>query len=156
MTKFISNNNVKIRTITNLVGTLLIFLAGLFFVLIVDLKMSFKKANANAEGVSISVWLFLAIIFALGGGIFYFLGDSMKHKKFLTLFVKGIGIVLGIGYIVFLQVFKTKIVLGAGLIDVQQVLGCKIVLWATIFDILALVVLALNYVFSIIFLDEDY
>ena len=149
---FIKNNNVKLRSITNLVGCATALAAGLLFVLLIDLSIKFRTDDA----VLISLWLFLAIIFAVGGGIFYFFGDSVKHKRKLTLVLKGIGIVLAAGFIPFLMMFKEKVLYVARLNSATIAKGETIVVISLIIIILALVALALNYVLSILFLDEDY
>ena len=149
---FIKSNNVKLRSITNIVGCTAALAAGLLFVLLIDLSIKFRTDDA----VLISLWLFLAIIFAVGGGIFYFFGDSVKHKRKLTLVLKGIGIVLAAGFIPFLMMFKEIVLYVAKLNSATIAKGETIVVISLIIIIAALVALALNYVLSILFLDEDY
>ena len=69
---FINKNSVKFRSLTFIIGTILAFLAGLIFALFVDLKV-----KIDSKTIIISLWLFFAIILAVGGGCFYFFGDSV-------------------------------------------------------------------------------
>ena len=156
MKNFFKNNNIKIRSISNLVGIFLLFAAGLFYVLMIDLKVKFKT-ETSAEGITpISIWLFFAMIFAVGAGIFYFFGDSQKHRKIMTLVLKAIGIVLSIGYIFFAFKFNTWID-ESGKVIAETIasahLMTNISLWLNYAGLLAIVI---NYVFSVIFLEEDY
>lgn len=149
-----SKHNVKIRTITNLIGVSLMFVAGLFFVLFVDLNAKLQENSGNV--VSISSWLFAAIIFALGGGIFYFFGDSMKHKKVWTLILKAIGVVLSIGFTIFTFFFKNW-VNTSGKVKIEYIPKTNnIAVIALIIALAGIVFLIVNYIFSIIFLDEEY
>lgn len=160
----INDNNIKIRSLTNMIGSSLALAAALLFVLLVDLVPNFL--SKNGEVVHLSSWLFMAIIFAGGGAIFYFFGDSVKHKpgKIInlglkikvvpTLWLKAIGIILAIGFIPFLFVFQNSVhdfLTG----DNRAQLSVIIYLVMSI-DIVALVSLIINYVFSIIFIKEDY
>ncbi len=159
-TNIISKNNIKIRSITNLLGCILLFVAGLAFVLFIDLKAktvtnSFDE-NKNTIIVPLSIWLFFAILFALGGGIFYFFGDSQKHKKVLTLVLKGVGIVLSIGYVVFLFVFKNwvnvkKLIQNECVPTVHTIANVSLV-----FAFIGIAFIIINYIMSIIYIEEDY
>ena len=165
VTSFISKHNIKFRSISNLVGSVAAMLAGLFFVLFVDLVVTFKS---NSD-VKLSVWLFLAIITATGGSIFYFLGDSIKHKigkilhignfKFRlppTLILKFIGILLAIAFIPFLFVFQKEAVMVAIATAQMRETANTIIYVSLALDIVGLVGLLINFVLSTIFLKEDY
>lgn len=165
ITGFISKNNIKFRSISSLIGSAFAMCAGLFFALFVDLVVDFKS---NAE-ITLSGWLFLAIIFATGGSIFYFGGDSIKHKigkvfsigklkvRFApTLFLKFIGILLVIAFIPFLFVFQKKAVYVA--IATQEMIATanSVIYVSLALAIVGLVGLIINFVLSAIFLKEDY
>ncbi len=156
MTQFMSKNNIKIRSLTNIIGISLLFAAGLIFVLFIDLKVKLVSHKDDVSVVPLSFWLFLSIIFALGGGIFYFIGDSMKHKKIPTLVLKGVGLALSIGYIVFLFVFKNWVsspnTIKADALSIVN----TITIISLVITILGLISLIVNYVLSIIFIEEDY
>jgi len=156
MTQFINKNNIRIRSLTNIIGISLLFVAGLVFVLFIDLKVKLVSQKDGVSVLPLSLWLFLSIIFALGGGIFYFIGDSMKHKKIPTLVFKGIGLLLSIGYIVFLFVFKNW----ASSPNTVKADALSIINTITIISfvitLLGLIALIINYVFSILFIEEDY
>ena len=156
---FLQTNNIKIRSLTNLVGSLAIILAGLFFVLFADVSIKFTGSSAGTSDdfVKISIWLFLAIIFSVVAGLLYFIGDAYKNKKVLSLVLKGIGIVLAIGFIIFLFRFQSWLT-NSGRVDISRstMPYQTIVLVSFVITIISLLFLICNYVFSIIFLDEDY
>lgn len=154
MKELLKENNIKIRSWTNLVGTILQFGAGLFFVLFIDLYVKFR--TASGEITPIAIWLFAAIVFAVGAGIFYFFGDSQKHKKTLTIVLKGVGIVLSIGFIVYIFVFLNWVETSEKIMYDSMPIARTTSIISLIVNILALVVLIINYVFSIIFVSEDY
>ena len=148
---FINKNSVKLRSLTFLIGTIIMMVAGLAFALFVDLKV-----KIDSETIIISAWLLFAIIFAVGGACFYFFGDSVKHKRKQTLILKGVGILLSVGYIFFLNVFSTTVLPQAGLMQVVLKTANTIVTISIIASIVAIVSLVLNYILSIVFIDEDY
>ena len=142
-----------LRTITFLVGAGLIVVAGLAFVVLVDTKV---KINTNKDTIFLSAWLFFSIIFAVGGGIFYFAGDAFKHKHVRTLILKGVGIALSAFHIPFLNSFLTKVTNMIGVSKVAIANATTAYMIALILTIAGLVVLVANYVLSIIFIQEDY
>ena len=150
---FLAKHNSLLRTITFLAGSALIIITGLLFVVLVDVKV---KITTNKDTIFLSAWLFFAIIFAVGGGIFYMLGDSFKHKHVRTLVFKGVGIALSAFFIQFINAFSTKIneMLGVSpkIVAIANT-ACTISLVLTI---VALVFMVANYVLSIIFIEEDY
>lgn len=151
-TNFLKEHNAKIRAITFWVATTLIILAGLAFVLTVDTKIKF---NSNKDTIFISAWLFFVIISSVGGGIFYFFGDSVKHKHILTLIMKGVGIALSAFYIFVLNAFEAK-VLSMDVANATKTSVSTLCTVCLIVTIVSLVVFVVNYVFSIIFIEEDY
>ena len=157
-TNFLQENNIKIRSITNLVGCLLSIIAGLFFVFFTDVSIKFTSgSSASAEFIKISIWLFMAIIFAVIGGICFFIGDANKHKKVLTLVLKGIGIVLSTGFIFFLFRFQNWLLSSGRFDEPNSTMSYKVIINVPlVLVIVALVLLIINYVFSILFLEEDY
>lgn len=144
----------KIRSWTNLIGTILQFAAGLYFVLFIDLYVKFR--TDTGEITPIAIWLFMAIIFAVGSGVFYFFGDSQKHKKVPTIVLKGIGIVLSAGFIAYIFVFMNWVETSGKVMTDSEAIANSTSIISLIINILALVVLIVNYVFSIIFVEEDY
>ena len=90
-------NKPMFKTISFLVGGILILVTGLLFVLITDLYMS------NTSG-----WLFFSIIFSFGGGGLFLLSDNFKHKRSLFLILKSAGILISIGFIIYMFVFKNS------------------------------------------------
>lgn len=154
---FMNNNNIKIRSLTNIIGCVLLFAAGLFYVLFIDLYVKFKNETGADNSITpISIWLFFAIVFAVGGGIFYFFGDSQKHKPVQTLVLKGIGIVLAIGYIFFIAKFNSWVDASNKVMPETVSIAHTLANVSLILDIVGLVVVIINYVLSIIFVKEDY
>ena len=148
---FINKHSVKFRSLSFIIGTVLAFLAGLIFALFVDLKV-----KIDSETIIISLWLFFAIVLAVGGGCFYFFGDSVKHKRKQTLILKAVGLVLCIGYIVFLSMFTTMVLPNAGLMQAVLQSANTIVTICYVLIILAIISYVINYILSVVLLDEDY
>ena len=127
-----------------------------------------SKYNSTIS-VHLSSWLFLAIIFAGGGAIFYFFGDSLKHKPGIivnlglkikvvpTLWLKLLGIILAIGFIPFLYVFQSDVIyVEKALTSEMRAVADTIMYIVMVIDIVGIVSFIVNYVFSIIYLKEDY
>ena len=151
---FINNNNIKIRSLTNLLGIGLLFAAGLYFVLFIDLYVKFR--TSSSEIIPIAIWLFMAIIFAVGAGIFYFFGDSNKHKKVLTIVLKAVGIVFSACYIGYIFVFKDWALTSDKIITDSLPTAITTANISLIINIVALVVCIINFVLSIVYIEEEY
>ena len=151
---YINKNNIKIRSLTNLIGIGLLFAAGLYFVLFIDLYVKFR--TSTTEIIPIAIWLFMAIIFAVGAGIFYFFGDSNKHKKVLTIVLKAVGIVFSICYIVYIFVFKNWALTSDKIVTDSLPIAINTANISLIINIIALVVVIINFVFSIVYIEEEY
>lgn len=151
---YINKNNIKIRSLTNLIGIGLLFAAGLYFVLFIDLYVKFR--TSSAEIIPIAIWLFMAIIFAVGAGIFYFFGDSNKHKKVLTIVLKAVGIVFSICYIVYIFVFKNWALTADKIVTDSLPIAINTANISLIINIVALVVVIINFVLSIVYIEEEY
>ena len=148
----LKQNNIKIRSLTNLIGVGLMLITGLFFILLVDLQVKVKES----ELVPISTWLFVSVLFSLGGAIFYFFGDSLKHKRIATIVLKSIGLFLSVGFIPFLFVFMNW-VQTSGMVKSDAISSANIVVYVSLaLAIVSLIVLIVNFVFSIVFLSDEY
>ena len=90
-------DKLLVKKISLFVGGILVFATGLFYVLMTDLLM---RNNAT--------WLFIGIIFALGSSVVFFLSESLKEKITPYLLLKCVSILLAIGFVAFLFVFKAK------------------------------------------------
>ena len=152
----ITENNIKIRSFTNLIGVGLLFVAGLYFVLFIDLYVKFRTESAKESITPIAIWLFLAIIFAVGAGILYFFGDSNKHRKVLTIILKAHGIYLSLCYIVYIFIFKHWINTSGKVITDTIASATTTAIISLIINCIALVFIIINFIFSIKFLDEEY
>lgn len=87
-------NKSLLYKITLFVGGILIFAAGMLFVLFADLKLQVRSS-----------WLFLAILFSIGSAVAMLLADKLEDKKAWLIAVKGIAVFLVICFIVLLPVF---------------------------------------------------
>ena len=76
-------------------GALCIAFAGLFFCLYADLKI---KCTAG--------WLFFLVLFSMGSAIASALIEGSKGKKKLFFIIKGLSVLLAIGFVIFMFVFK--------------------------------------------------
>lgn len=86
-----------IKNLSLYIGSIGIFVCGLFFVLFTDLYLS----NTSQS-------LFFAILFAFGSGIPIILAEKLKEKLAWFYTLKGVGAGLGIGYIIYLFVFRAS------------------------------------------------
>lgn len=88
-----------LKNLSFFIGGITLLVTGLIYVLITDLYLS-----------NSSVYLLLGIILALAGSVCFILAESFKDKIKVFYILKGIGIVMSIGFIVFLFLFmKTDI-----------------------------------------------
>ena len=151
---YINKNNIKIRSLTNLIGIGLLFAAGLYFVLFIDLYVKFR--TSSSEIIPIAIWLFMAIIFAVGAGIFYFFGDSNKHKKVLTIVLKAVGIAFSICYIAYIFVFKDWALTADKIVSDSLPVAINTANISLIINILALVLVIIYFVLSIVYIEAEY
>ncbi len=137
-------NKLLVKNISLFAGGTLVFLAGLFYVLMTDLKMN-----------NTATWLFIGIILAFGSSIMFLFCESAKEKHVPYFILKGSSILLAIGYVVFLFVFKgSKIVTSINLED-KIAQANAIILISVIIAIIGLVCQLVNLVFSYLLKDEE-
>ena len=172
--EFLRKNNSKFRMISMYIGAGLLILAGLLFIIIVDLKVNKFDPIVYGDGkeyqLLLSFYLLMAAVFALGSGIFYMYGDSVKNKHVATLVFKGIGIALAVAFIIFLFVFKARInwyrypsqyfegvsATKTYMSEAMFKSANGIITACLVIDIVGIVVYILNYLLSILFIEEDY
>lgn len=87
-------NDYLLKKIIYFVGVISIFVTGLLFVLLCDVKLSCE-----------STWLVGAIFLAFGGGVFAVLSAVFKEKLVLKYLFRGFAVALGLGFIGFLVGF---------------------------------------------------
>lgn len=143
MKQFIDDNKSTIKLISLIVGGVTIFVAGLIFVVITDLKLK-----------NTSTWLFISIIFSFGSGIANMLSDNIKEKPIPYYILKGLGVLLAIGYLVFLSVFAGSDFAAAVDSKVRDVRDLAIVL-SRVFCIIAIAAQAVNVVFAALTRKEE-
>ena len=137
-------NKLLVKQISLFSGGGLVFLAGLFYVLMTDLKM-----NNSAT------WLFIGIILAFGGSILFMLCESTKEKPKLLYPLKGLSVLISLGYVVFLFLFKNTSVYKDITLDVEIKKANIIILIAVIIALLGVIAQGLNIVFHVLTRNED-
>ena len=137
-------NKLLVKQISLFSGGGLVFLAGLFYVLMTDLKM-----NNSAT------WLFIGIILAFGGSILFMLCESTKEKPKLLYPLKGLSVLISLGYVVFLFLFKNTSVYKDITLDVEIKKANIIILIAVLIALLGVIAQGLNIVFHVLTRDED-
>lgn len=80
-----------IKTISYLVGGVVIAVIGFLFIAITDLYLR-----------STSTLLFISVFLSIGSGIFFLLSESFRNKKTIYFVLKGVAIALSILFIIFL------------------------------------------------------
>lgn len=83
-----------IKNLSFFIGGILLLATGLIYVLVTDLYLS-----------NSSQYLLLGILLAFGGSISFLLSNNLKHKIKWFYALKGIGVLLSIGFIIFLFLF---------------------------------------------------
>lgn len=132
-------NKLLVKQISLFSGGGLVFLAGLFYVLMTDLKM---KNSAT--------WLFIGVILALGSSILFLLSENAKEKKVPYLIMKASSVLLAIGFVVFLFAFKHTDVATSKL-----ALANVIVIVDVILTILGIVLQGVNILFSYLTRNDE-
>ena len=83
-----------VRNLSFFIGGILIMVTGLVYVLTTDLYLG-----------NSSKYLLLGILLAFAGSICFILSNSYKNKPTVFYILKGVGVVMSIGFIIFLFVF---------------------------------------------------
>lgn len=83
------------KTITFYVGVLLMFLGGIFFIIISDL--TFKNNAGN---------LIVAVLLCFGSAIVFFFSNNFVEKPVVMYVMKGIGLALAVGLIIYYHLFQ--------------------------------------------------
>lgn len=129
------------KVISELVGAFSIFLAGLVFILITDVKLKIS-----------STWLFVAIILAFASGIFSLVAGVKKENLPFFFTFKGVGAALGVGYIIFLIVYKNSSVFPTS--QALSFTGNFTVAFCLVFSIVSIICQLVNIIFNILNQDD--
>lgn len=87
-------NKSLYRTLSINLGGLLVLAGGLLFLLVADVSIHLGSFD-----------LFLVIFTAIAGGILFLVAEYLKDRPIPFYILKGLGIVLSIGFIVYLFIF---------------------------------------------------
>jgi len=83
------------KTITFYVGVLVMFLGGIFFMLISDLTFNNNAGN-----------LIIAVLLCFGSAIVFFFSNNFNEKPVIMYVMKGIGLALAVGLIIYYHLFR--------------------------------------------------
>lgn len=87
----------RIKNITFFIGVLTMFVGGLIFVVMSDL--TFKNDSGN---------LIITVLLCFGSAIFFFFANNFIERPVVMYVMKGIGLALAIGLIVYYHLFSTS------------------------------------------------
>lgn len=87
--------NDKPQKITYLIGALAMFFAAVFYMVMTDLTF-----NNTASKLIVSVLL------SFGSAILFFLSSSFSEKPVIMFLLKGIGVALAVGFILYVHLFQ--------------------------------------------------
>ncbi len=92
-------NKSLFKTLTFMLGGTFIFVAGISFMIVADLKLKCT-----------SFWLFLCAFICFSATIFFFFGESFRddEKKAKYYIIKSIGIIMTFAYIIYLIIFMNS------------------------------------------------
>lgn len=103
-------DQIKFKSLSYLIGGLAMLVAGLFYILVTDLKL-----------LNTAEWLFIAIFTAFGSGFCAILSESIKHKHLLFYILKYIGFVCSIAFIIIIFSYTASI----DILNIVKVKGVK-------------------------------
>lgn len=87
--------NVIPQRVTFLIGALSMFVAAVFYLLMSDL--SFKNTADR---------LIISVLLAFGSAILFFLSVNFTEKPVAMWIFKGLGLALGVGFVIYLHIFQ--------------------------------------------------
>lgn len=125
------------KVISELIGAFSIFAAGLIFILVTDVKLKIS-----------STWLFIAIILAFSSGIFSLVANTKKDNLPFFFSFKGVGAGFGVGYIIYLIVYKTSSAFPKS--QALSPIGKFVFISCLILSIIAVISQLLNIIFNIL------
>lgn len=155
----------KITTIvgkvSNMGGLLLVFCAGMLFVLLADLELNIR-----------SPWLFFSILLALGSTVCLVLANKFKEKAKIMYILKAAGMLLAICFIIYIVIFldaaySSKIKANSdefqlNIFAIEEVFGKKMVnafydicTLTIVITVISVVLQIIDVVFTALRLNED-
>ena len=137
-------NKFLVKNVSLFGGGIMTFIAGIFYVLMTDLKMGNK-----------ATWLFIGIILALGSSILFLLCESAKEKPILHYILKGLSLLLSIGFVVFLFVFKGSDIVTSINLPEKLAQANAIIIVTLVLTIIGFVLEAVNVVFIYLTRNEE-
>lgn len=137
-------NKLLVKSVSLFGGGIMTFIAGIFYVLMTDLKLGNK-----------ATWLFIGVILALGSSILFLLSENAKEKMVPYLIMKASSVLLAIGFVVFLFAFKHTDVVTSITADDKIALANVIVIVDVILTILGIVLQGVNILFSYLTRNDE-
>ena len=137
-------NKLLVKNVSLFGGGIMTFIAGIFYVLMTDLKMGNK-----------ATWLFIGIILALGSSIMFLLCENAKEKMILYYCLKGGSVLLSIGFVVFLFVFKASDIIKSINLPEKLAQANAIIIVSLVLIIIGILLEATNIVFSYLTRNEE-
>ena len=90
----------KTKLISYIVGASLAAVAGIYFLVISDLGLKNK-----------ATWLMISVLLSFGSSIAFFFSETRRDKPILVFFLKGVGLLLAVGFLIYLFKFEQSIIL---------------------------------------------
>lgn len=143
----------RIKNITFLIGVLTMFVGGLIFIVMSDL--TFKNNSGN---------LIITVLLCFGSAIIFFFANNFIEKPVIMYVMKGIGLALAIGLIVYYHWFSTseyyiaavEKLRKAGLAKKKEYASAKAsIVIALVFSYIGMAVQAANTVLMVVLKDDD-
>lgn len=142
----------QFKNITFLIGVLTMFVGGLIFMVMSDITFHNNSGN-----------LIVSVLLCFGSAIIFFFANNFNEKPAIMYLMKGIGLALAIGLVVYYHWFKgseyyfneLETLRKAGLVKANQYAGAKAsIVIAMVFAYVATAVLAANIVLTATLKDD--
>lgn len=141
------------KTITFYIGVLTMFVGGIIFMIMSDLTFNNNAGN-----------LIIAVLLCFGSAIVFFFANNFLEKPVIMYVMKGIGLALSIGLIVYYHVFQgsefyiaaVEKLRQAGILKATEYSAAKAsVIVALVFSYIALAAQVANVVLTAVLKEDD-
>lgn len=137
-------NKFLVKNVSLFGGGIMMFIAGIFYVLMTDLKMGNK-----------ATWLFIGIILALGSSIVFLVCESAKEKPTLHYILKGVSLALALGFVVFLFIFDESDIVTSINLPEKIAQAALIIIFSQVLAIIGLLLEVVNVVLICLTRNEE-